>query len=64
MEEKLLQPDKALDNLETDGVVDRLILASLQSFFSVFPDLIICLVFPPIPAPNVWGRLQVQTEGR
>ena len=64
MEEKLLHPDKVLDNLETDGVVDRLILASLQSFYSVFPDLIICLVFPPTPAPNVWGRLQVQTEGR
>lgn len=51
MEEKLLHPDKVLDNLETDDVVDRLILASLQSFFSVFPDLIICPVFPPTPPP-------------
>lgn len=50
MEEKLLHPDKVLDNLRTDDVVDRLILASLQSFFSVFPDLIICPVFPH-PAP-------------
>lgn len=35
MEEKLLHPDKLLDDLGTE-VVDRLILASLQSFSALW----------------------------
>lgn len=42
MEEKLLHSDKVL-YLGREVVADRLILASLQSFSSVFPDLTIRL---------------------
>lgn len=49
MEEKLLHPDKVLDDLGTEVFVDRLILASLHSFSSVSPDFSICLALPPLP---------------
>lgn len=48
MEEKLLHSDKVL-YLGREVVADRLILASLQSFSSVFPDLTIRLAQPHPP---------------
>lgn len=59
MEEKLLHPDKVLDDLGTE-VVDRLVLARLQSFSSlwvfvvVFFFLTLCLALPP-PQPPTFG---------
>lgn len=63
MEEKLLHPDKVLDDLGTDVVVDRLILASLHSFsflcFPRFDHLPGSLPGPLNPTPKVWVRPQV-----
>lgn len=51
MQEKLQHPDKVLD-LGTEVVANRQILASLQPFSSLFPDLTIRLVQPHSPPPK------------
>lgn len=45
--------DKVLDDLGTEVVVDRLILASLHTFsFLFFPDLTLCPALPLLPPPT------------
>lgn len=54
MEEKPPHPDKVRDDLGTE-VVGRLILASLQSFSSLFLFCFVftvCLVLPQLPPPK------------
>lgn len=51
MEEKLLHPDKVLDDFRTKVVGDRLILASLLFSFSWFDHL-------PTPAPSLSRELK------
>lgn len=70
MEEKLLHPDKVLDDLGTE-VVDRLVLARLQSFSSLWVFVVVFFFFfdplpssPSTPTANVWIRLQVWLEGK
>lgn len=56
MEEKLLHPDKVLDDLGTE-VVDRLILASLQSFSSLWL-FVGCFFFWPFAELSLHPNLQ------